>query len=580
MKPYYILFLFFLLIFYKVSAQQIIKPDGKTLSSIAIDKIVKKLMDTGEVTGLCLGIIINDKLVYTKSYGYKNKPMDELNDTSTCFYAASLSKPLFTYLVMQLVDEGVIDLDKPLYTYLSKPLPEYKGYKDLAGDERWKLITARECLDHTTGFPNWRQFNPHDNQKLEIFFNPGERFAYSGEGIYLLQMVIETITERCLEDLAEEKIFKPFGMTRTSFVWQPSFENNYAVGHDMNEDTLAKNKRTSANAAGSMETTIADYTGFVAAFMQGKGLSSKSKKEILSPQIHIYTKHEFPSLNSDTTGMYKNIALSYGLGWGLFMSKYGQAFFKEGHDDGWEHYVIGLHGKKFAVIIMTNSSNGESIFKDLVEKITGITIPWEWEGYTPYRATVKLLEKVLQQFTGEYNGKLRATITLVNGRLKVKSETTGLPETNLYPENDHHFFLKVMDTDIDFVKDANGKVVRAIVDDEGEHYELTKVNDNKPAMPAREMPAAIEVPKDILSAYVGLYSLSANPERTIQIKLEDDHLVARISKELSEELLFQTLTEFTFKNVTDANGEFINEKGKVTKFVVHQNGLFEWKKIK
>ena len=505
---------------------------------------------------------------------------DELNDTATCFYAASLSKPLFTYLVMQLVDEGDIDLDKPLYIYLPMPLPEYKNYKDLAGDKRWKLITARECLDHTTGFPNWRQFNPRDNQKLEIFFSPGERFAYSGEGIYLLQMVVETITGRGLEDLAEEKIFKPFGMTRTSFVWQPSFEKNYAVGHDMNEDTLPKNKRRNANAAGSMETTIADYTRFVAAVLQGKGLSLQSKNEMLSRQIGIYTKHEFPSLNNDTTRAYKNIKLSYGLGWGLFMTTYGEAFFKEGHDDGWEHYMIGLPGKNFAAIIMSNSSNGESIFKELVEKIAGIMIPWEWEGYTPYRATVKLPGKILQQFAGEYNGKLSATIRLVNGQLKVKSETTGLPETNLYPQNDHHFFLKVMDTDIDFVKDANGKVVKAIVDDEGDHYELTKANDNKPAMPAKEVPAAIDVPKDILSAYVGSYSLSTNHERTIQIKLEDDHLIARISKRESEELIFQTLTQFTFKNVANANGAFIKENGKVIKFVVHQNGLFEWKKIK
>jgi len=102
------------------------------------------------------------------------------------------------------------------------------------------LITARHCLSHTTGFPNWRQFNPHDNQKLEIFFTPGEKYAYSGEGLYLLQLVIETITGRQLEDLAQEKIFKPFDMTRTSFLWQSSFENDYAVGNNMSEDRTYK----------------------------------------------------------------------------------------------------------------------------------------------------------------------------------------------------------------------------------------------------------------------------------------------------------------------------------------------------
>ena len=129
-----------------------------------------------------MGIINDDKIVYLHSYGYKNKARNELNDTSTHFYAASLAKPLFGYIVMQLVDEGKIDLDKPLYTYLPKPLPEYDNYKDLADDDRYKLITARMCLDHTTGFPNWREGNPHNNNKLEIFLKnrdpgilPGQR---------------------------------------------------------------------------------------------------------------------------------------------------------------------------------------------------------------------------------------------------------------------------------------------------------------------------------------------------------------------------------------------------------------------
>ena len=122
-------------------------------------------MDNAGVTGLCIGIINDNKVNCVKTYGYKNKPANQLNDTATCFYAASLSKPVFAYLVMQLVDKGVINLDTPLYKYLPKPLPEYENYKDLVGDERWKLITARHCLNHTTGFPNWRQLNPKRHSK-------------------------------------------------------------------------------------------------------------------------------------------------------------------------------------------------------------------------------------------------------------------------------------------------------------------------------------------------------------------------------------------------------------------------------
>ncbi|TDW99104.1 serine hydrolase domain-containing protein [Dinghuibacter silviterrae] len=357
----------------------------RPLTTTAIDSLVTTLMETGKVTGLCLGIIDNNQPAYIHAYGYKDKPAHKLNDTATCFYGASLSKALFAYLVMHLVDRGQIDLDKPLYTYLPKPIPEYDNYKDLAGDDRWKLITARNCLDHTTGFPNWRRFNPRDNNKLEFFFTPGQRFAYSGEGLYLLQMVVETVTGRPLEDLAQEYIFQPFGMRRTSYIWQPAFESDYALGHLENENALPKNRRTKANAAGSMETTIADYTRFVAAVLRGDGVSAKAKNEMLSPQIAIVSRRQFPSLDTATTMANLGIHLSYGLGWGLFTSPYGRAFFKEGHDDGWEHYALCFPDQGKAVIVMTNSSNGESIFKELFHDLTGVTIPWEWEGYTPYQ---------------------------------------------------------------------------------------------------------------------------------------------------------------------------------------------------
>ncbi len=464
--------------------KQLLKVDGKKIDSKSIDELVSTLMENAEVTGLGISIINDNKPVFVKTWGYKNKATKELNDTSTCFYAASLAKPLFAVLVMQLVEAGKLNLDKPLYTYLSKPLPEYDAYKDLATDNRWKLITARHCLAHTTGFPNWRESNPNENNKLEFFFTPGERYAYSGEGIYLLQLVVENITGKKLEALAQEKVFRPFGMYRTSFVWQSDFENNFAVAHNTNEDTLRKDKRTIASAAGSMETTLADYSKFLAALLKGKGLTDKSRKEMFSKQIGIYNKHQFPSLNNDTTSQNYPIELSYGLGWGLFKTPFGKAYFKEGHGNGWVHYTVNIPDKKYALLLMSNSANGESIFKELTEKIGGFPIPWEWEGYLPYRETVKLSNEILQQYTGNFEGKLNATITLIDGKLKVESKTVNLPKTNLYPINDHHFFLKIMETEMDFVKGADGKIEKIILDDEGEHYELKKV---KPATPATEI---------------------------------------------------------------------------------------------
>ncbi|MBS1662554.1 MAG: beta-lactamase family protein [Bacteroidetes bacterium] len=362
---------FFLLVFFASSF----------CAQAQVDSVVTRLMRKAGVTGLCLGIVKDNQVSYVKAYGYKNKPRGQMNDTATCFYGASLSKAVFAYVVMKLVDSSIIALDTPLYRYLPKPLPQYGNYMDLAGDDRWKLLTARHCLDHTTGFPNWRFFNPNDNSKLEFFFTPGERYAYSGEGLALLQFVIETKTGRGLEDIAREKVFVPVGMRRTSYVWQQGFESDFAVGHNEKEDTLAKNRRKRANAAGSMETTIADFTRFLAAVMQGRGLSVRASGEMFRPQIAIHQKVQFPSLNTTTTTDNDKIELSYGLGWGVFKSSKGAVFFKEGHDDGWQHYCIGIPGEKAAYVFMTNSDKGEAIFTELARELAGVEIPWEWEGY-------------------------------------------------------------------------------------------------------------------------------------------------------------------------------------------------------
>lgn len=449
------------------------KPDGGSVSAAYVDQIAKKLMDTAIVTGLCIGVVNDGKPVYIKTYGYKNKVLNQLNDTSTCFYAASLTKVVFAYIVVQLAQEGVIDLDKPLYTYLPKPIPEYENYKELAGDDRWKLITARECLDHTTGFPNWRS----DDQKMKIYFTPGSHYSYSGEGLMLLQMVVEKITSRRLQDIAQQKVFGPFGMTRTSFIWQPRFQSDYANGHDVEEDTIKKDRYKEAYGAGSMETTIGDYSRFVAGLMNKKGLNEKFWNQMFSPQIAINATTQMFSLNlADTTSVNKAIELSYGLGVGLFKTPFGRAFFKEGHGIGWVHYIIAIPQQKIALIILSNSANGESIFTELTQKLTGITIPYKWESYLPYRSTVRLSTGQLKQFEGVWQGpEYTATIKLVNGQLMVEAPKVKLPPTHFYTQNDHHLFLRIMEADFEFVKGADGKFDKAVAEDEGQHYQLKRI---------------------------------------------------------------------------------------------------------
>jgi len=346
-------------------------------------------MQVANVSGVAISVFNTNQPVYTKTFGLADvqKKIPLLPNTE--MYGASLSKLVFAYIVMQLVQDKVIDLDKALVEYLPKPLPEYKfeskykGYQDIKDDERYKKITARMCLDHTTGFPNWRWFDA--DQKIKIKFAPGTRYSYSGEGLYLLQFVLEQITGKGLETIAQEKVFQPLGMNGTSYFWQDRFDSVICYGHNAKGEPYQIRKRKEANAAGSMTTTLNDFTKFYTALINQKNLTTKSFDDMTSTQILIKSKAQFgPLAVIDSTGN-DNIQLGYGLGVGVFHSPFGRAFFKEGHDDGWGHYSVCYPEKKIAIVIMTNNDNGESIFKELLEYAIGdVYTPWKWENYIPH----------------------------------------------------------------------------------------------------------------------------------------------------------------------------------------------------
>lgn len=392
--PYIVFFLLFLFSIPSSRSQNIRRIDNTKITTTALEERLQLLHKEANVHGLMVAIVTKDSIIFQNTYGSRNlKEKKPLLSTHN-FYGASLSKPLFAYIVLKLVDKGLLDLDKPLVSYLEKPLPSYtfehsyEGYQDLKDTEQYKKITARMCLSHTSGFPNWRYLGTYGinmNRKLEIEFQPGTYYSYSGEGIQLLQRVVEEVTKKGLEEIAQEYVFQPFDMSMTSFVWQDRFDTNFAVGHYKKKKTVTKVKRDQEYAAGSMETTPEDYTKFIQAMLKREGLTKNIFEQMISPQIEIVSTQQFGKNRWKKTDANKDIALSYGLGWGLYKTPHGKVVFKEGHSKGWEHYVALYPDNDLGIIIMTNSSNGESIFKELVEIAMGDRwLPWYWEGYFPY----------------------------------------------------------------------------------------------------------------------------------------------------------------------------------------------------
>ena len=365
------------------SKARIRRLDGTTLTGGKAAEIARQALAQNHVTGAEIAVLNGGKVVWTEEFGLRDVAGKLPMTPETVMWGASLTKGVFGAYVMTLVDAGFIELDKPVWQYLGKPLPQFDKYKDLAGDVRWRRITTRHLLSHTSGLANFAALEP--DGKMRLHWEPGTRFGYSGEGLNLLQMVVEQRMGKPLGELMRERIFAPLGMTRTAMVWQDGFAANVANGYDPQGVNLGHNHRISAKGAGSMDTTVGDMGRFVEGLLSGRVVSAKAMAEMLRPQILITSLHQFPTLSNDKGDEGSRVGLSYGLGWGLLSAtKYGPAFFKEGHGEGAENYMICFREKGDCMIVMTNSENGELAFRTLFERILGDTVtPWEWEGYTP-----------------------------------------------------------------------------------------------------------------------------------------------------------------------------------------------------
>ncbi|HET9619940.1 MAG TPA: serine hydrolase domain-containing protein [Kofleriaceae bacterium] len=363
-----------------VAPERLLRLDGSTIRVDEVDQFIAAQVKAAHVAGLAVAILEHGEVAYLRTFGWRDIYHRLPLAPDTVMYGASFSKAVFGALVATLADEKVLDLDRPVIELLGKPWSAVPRYDDLAYDPRANLITSRMLMSHTSGLANLRQL---EGNRVRIHFEPGTQYAYSGEGINLMQLVVEAVTRRPVDELINERFFGPLGMARTSMTWQPALADNTAAGHDRRGRALEHVQRQKARAAGSMDTTITDFASFLSAMMRGKLISATAKQLLLAPRVAIRFAQQFPTFAMNPTDANDKIGLSYGLGWGLLTkTPYGVGYFKEGHDDGWGHYALAFDKPGIGVILMSNSDNGEQVFRAILERVLHDDVtPWSWEGY-------------------------------------------------------------------------------------------------------------------------------------------------------------------------------------------------------
>ena len=315
-----------------------------TYSQVSHTTFFDDLIKEYDIPSISVAYFENNKVSYIGTHGFKSIDTKEPVEKNTIYSAASLSKPAFAYAVLLLAQNGKIDLDKPLYKYLEN--------EDLKEDPRYKKITAKMILSHSSGLPNWRR----RNRELRLLFDPGRDFQYSGEGFMYLAKVIESILGQNINDVMKEWVFQPLEMSNSSFIWESHFKS-FAVPHDYTNTAKPLFRRSRPIIASSLQTTPSDYAKLMIAILTKKELNSVYHNLIITPQSKI------------------SESLGWGLGWGIQDRVKNRYLWQWGDNGNFKGFSMMYPNKNKGVVLFVNSHKGLRILPKLIKNLFDDKIP-------------------------------------------------------------------------------------------------------------------------------------------------------------------------------------------------------------
>jgi CubicO group peptidase (beta-lactamase class C family) len=327
-----------------------------------VDSLMPRLMKEHHVPGVSVAIVDKRTTAWEKSYGLKDTRTSEPVTDQTVFEACSMSKPVLAYLAMRLVDDKALDLDRPLQGYLPESFVSTGDYG--------RRLTARMVLSHTGGFPNWRKGEEETGGPLPIYFLPGTRFSYSGEGFYYLQRVIEKLTREPLDVYAKIRLFDPLGLKHTSYVWTSDIGQFQASGHDTMGRVLTRTQYVHPNAAYTLYTSAEDYAKIISSILAANrgdehSLSPGSVKEMMTHQVQVDVRAPVRR-----PGRALGLGVYWGLGWAVDSTISGNIIYHSGANrSGFRCYSQFNYEQGSGIVIMTNGLNGSELWRRVVEKV-------------------------------------------------------------------------------------------------------------------------------------------------------------------------------------------------------------------
>jgi len=328
-----------------------------------LDVVLRQIMARWDVPGLAVGIVQGGDIVYARGLGVRSLATRAPVTLDSMFCVQSVSKCFVAVAVMQMAESGALDLDAPLVRYL----PYFR-----MADERYRRITIRQALSHTSGMPDideidyvtWMAHPEYDDgaaerfvrglSDLKLLANPGERFAYSNIAYDVLGDLLAKVSGNSFEGLMRERVLIPAGMPHSTFVLADVPADLLAWPHlrspEMRVNPTYPYHRADAPAS-FLHTTVEDLCDWaIANLNRGSYLGQR----LLSPAAYDLMWTAVAQRGSQRPSLYEEM----GLGWTL--GHYGElkTVSHGGGGFGGTAFLLLLPEIAGAVVVLCNQESG------------------------------------------------------------------------------------------------------------------------------------------------------------------------------------------------------------------------------
>jgi len=517
---------------------------------------IRQLVDGGWAVGMAVGVIDPSGLSFF-CCGKRSANGDEKVDPDTIFEIGSVTKVFTSLLLSDLVERKVVGFDDPVEKYM----PE--GVKvPSRGD---KKITLRHLATHTSGLPrmpsNFESKDPENPyadytpERLYAFLNGcqlergiGSKYEYSNVGAGLLGHALSRAAGKSYEDLIVTRICRPLCMPDTTITLSDDLRKRLATGHNGGGSAVKNWDLNVLQGAGAIRSSVRDMLKFVAANM---GLTETALRPAMRLQL------QEPRRPTDSPNQFVL------LGWHVNTKHGTDIIWHNGGTGGYRSFCGFVPSRTFGVVVLSNVGSDGSQTDPIALHILEPKFP------LPDIKEVRTVDaSILDSYVGYYELLPGLVFSVRREGNGLFVRLTGQPECPVYAKSDNVFFYKVVEAELTFVKDDQGKVTGLVLFQNGIRQPARKLGpDYKPPAPKREVP----IDAKILKTYVGKYKNFVG--EVFDVTVEDGKLMIRLTDQPRVQVYPESETTFFYKEV-DAQIEFIKEKdGSVNRLILHQGTL-------